>query len=383
MSSVDDPALWNNTGLQRCEVGRFKDAKQLLQTAHRLDPNCGDILVNLGFTHGRMNQQDPEERCYRLAAQDASARSTALKNLGLLRLAQGRLQEGWALHHQRETHPILQALHWRGPNERLDSPLLVWNDGGQGDLLQFCRYLPPLIAAGQAIRLAIQNELIPLIKNWLPVEQPELMEIIAFGEDMLRGADRHVPVMSICRLMDPHLRQASQCDQAYLKQPKTDPHRLIINRPRRTRERRIGLCWASNRGDRSLYHSKSIPLELLIRKVPWRSRDQLISLQRGERKERQRWRHRFEAELPDEADWSTTARWLLSCDLVISADTALAHLSGALGIPVVVVLPRPADWRWSYGIQGRRWYPRCTTIQQVDCGDWNSVLPQLNAQLFS
>ena len=168
------------------------------------------------------------------------------------------------------------------------------------------------------------------------------------------------------------------CNEAYMRDPMPPKSNPVRELPP---GRRIGLCWGTNPGDPSLYKQKSIPLELLLDGIRWHANDHRISLQRGEHQDRRQWRSAFAAELPDTADWCETGRWILSCDLVISADTAVAHLCGALGIPVLVVLPFHPDWRWRYGSNPCRWYRSCTTLEQQRLGDWASLLPELNQAL--
>ncbi len=377
---LNEAARWNDQGLKSLEQGNLLQARKQLRAAHLLSPQDGRVLVNLGFSFHARNQLQAAERCCRLALNsgDSGTVRSATKNLAFLRLEQKDLFDGWFWYQKQLQDQNLIRHQWRGLDDSDSHLLLVWNDMGQGDAIQFCRYLPQLIATGYRIRLAVQPELIPLMRHWLPVVAPEHLEVVNSDADAWNGIERFITVLNLCRLLDPTLNQAANCNHPYLSLQKD---RLDNPLPPLPPGRRIGICWASNPGDPSLYQRKSIPLASLLDGLTRLEHDQLISLQRGEHTSRHQHRPAFAAELPDSADWCTTAQWILGCDVVISVDTAVAHLAGALGVPVIVLLPWVKDWRWHYGRQGQRWYPRCTTIQKTALNDWSSVFKELNAFL--
>ena len=244
---------------------------------------------------------------------------------------------------------------------------MVWNDVGQGDAIQFSRYLPQLLERGLSLRFAVQPNLIPLFRKTLPVA----IELIPHHGAPWEGADAHLPLMGLMRLLDPELHWGSCHQEAYLW-GSSEAAALPASR-----RGRLGLCWRSNPEDRSLYASKSMPLDVLLQHPGWRGpldRLDLISLQRGALAEKKRWAAGFAAILPEEADWLSTAAWIASCDWVLSVDTAVAHLAGAMGKPVLVLLPWMDDWRWRYGKQGQRWYRQCWTARQPAPLDWRGAL---------
>ena len=165
----------NAQGLRALEKGNLSQAQRLFQEAHLLAPHDGRVLVNLGFSFHARNQPQAEERCCRLALKsgDVNAYRSASKNLAFLHLKQGNLSTGWFWYAQQLLEPSLIRHQWTGLDAPVPHPLLVWNDMGQGDAIQFCRYLPPLIAAGYHIRLAVQPAMIPLLSTSLPVAAPQ------------------------------------------------------------------------------------------------------------------------------------------------------------------------------------------------------------------
>lgn len=250
---------------------------------------------------------------------------------------------------------------------------MIWNDVGQGDALQFCRYLPALERQGITVTLAVQPELIPLFEQLGPIQGP----VISRDGQPWRKAERHLPLMGLPLAVDPDLRVGPHDLEPYFHLPpeqQSCPEALL----KLPAGRRIGLCWASNPGDPSLYPIKSVSLGLLL-ETSWQLNDQLISLQRGELTSKEEHREQLAAVLPETADWVETARWINHCDLVITVDTAVAHLAGGLGRPVVVLLPWLPDWRWNYGERGKQWYRYCWTLRQPAGGDWRGAVARLGA----
>ena len=361
----NDPAFYNDAGLVSLCEAHPQHASQSFKKAFVGAPDQLGLLVNLGLALQQCGNVAAAERSYWLASERRDCRGSALKNLGFLKLWQGEACSGWELHHQRFQSPELMARHWQG--ETLSSPLLVWNDVGQGDALQFSRFLPPLQRRGIRLAFAVQKSLIPLFRQTLPTD----IRLLDRDTAPWLTASHHLPLMGLMRLLDPGLHWCPNYVQPYLS-----PCLRAPSLPRRSAPR-IGLCWASNPADRSLYRSKSMPLATLMHHPQWQAAlkgMELVCLQRGEHTERQCWRNHFADVLPDSADWLETARWIESCDWVLSVDTAVAHLSGGLGKPVLILLPWMHDWRWRYGQQGQRWYAECWTATQPSSGDWRGAL---------
>lgn len=361
----DNPTFYNDTGLSALCEAQPQDACHWFKRAFVLAPDQLGLLVNLGLALHQCGDASAAERSYALASHRPDCRGSALKNLGFLKLWQGEPHIGWELHHQRFQNPELMARHWTG--ESLSSPLLVWNDVGQGDALQFSRFLFTLQQRGIDVSFAVQQSLVPFFRQTLPAD----IQLVDRDTAPWSTALHHLPLMGLIRLLDPGLNWSVDCSHPYLR-----PSLRSSPLPRSSKPR-LGLCWASNPADPSLYRSKSMPLEFLMEHPKWRAmltRVELVSLQRGQQAERLRWAHRFTALLPDTAGWLETACWIESCDLVLSVDTAVAHLAGGMGKPVLVLLPWIHDWRWRYGQQGQRWYSHCWTAPQPGSGNWSGAL---------
>ena len=220
---------------------------------------------------------------------------------------------------------------------------------GLGDTLQFARYLPALRRRAAHVTVEIQPELIPLVA-------------------LIGGADRLVP-------FDPAApRPAGPCDLEIMElshalrlAPRPIPY-LPVPRPASTRPPRIGLCWQAHLGgwrpERSM--SASLAAELLIDGIAWQS------LQKG-------------ADLPSmtpcPSELSETAHVIAGLDLVITVDTMVAHLAGAIGTPVWLLLDTQPDWRWAEPQRGSWWYPSVRKYRQERAGDWGPPLRAIATDL--
>ena len=317
--SLENPAALNQAGLEALCQAEPWHAQRLFQRAFVAAPTELGLLVNVRLALQQTGRDQAASRSYMAASQQPSCRGSALKNLGFLKLWQGEPVAGWDLHHQRFNQPELMARHWQG--EPVDTPLVVWNDVGQGDAIQFSRYLPLLVRRGLRVHLAVQPNLIPLFAANLPAG----ITVISHHDAPWEQADAHLPLMGLMRQLDADLGWGSNHVQPYLT---ADGEANDL--PPRSGRGRLGLCWRSNPEDRSLYLSKSMPLAALWGHAGWQEPLEhldLISLQRGAQAEHRQWASRFAAVLPERAGWLHTARWIASCDWVLSVDTAVAHLA--------------------------------------------------------
>ncbi len=223
---------------------------------------------------------------------------------------------------------------------------------GLGDTLQFCRYLPALRRRAAGVTLEVQPDLLPLMP-------------------LVGGPDRMVP-------FDPaHPLPPSECALEIMElahalriAPEPAPY-LVVPRPDPARDHgglRAGLCWRAQAGwrpQRSMNQDAAAALACL-RGVAWQS------LQKG-------------TALPGMAacpeDLPETARIIAGLDLVITVDTMVAHLAGAIGVPVWLLLDTAPDWRWRAGGRGSVWYRGVRKYQQIVPGDWTGPLRAVTADL--
>jgi hypothetical protein len=289
----------------------------------------------------------------------------------------GRFEEGWKEFEWRwKTKQTSGGLRdfsaplWSGEPIG-DRVILLHAEQGLGDTLQFCRYVP-LIASGARVVLEVQAPLVRLLSRL-----PGIMEIVARG-DNLPSFDLHCPLLSLPRALGTTL-ETIPAATPYLA---ADPARAANWRDRLTGldGLRVGLVWAG--GQRLAQQNiaagrrRSIALDTMA-PLGGVSAVSFISLQKGEpaaqttNPPRGMALHDFTADLHDFED---TAALVTNLDLVISVDTAVAHLAGALGKPVWLLNRFDTDWRWLLNRDDSPWYPTLRQFRQPSPGDWNTVI---------
>ncbi|MDR3450904.1 MAG: tetratricopeptide repeat protein [Alphaproteobacteria bacterium] len=338
-------------------AGDLVNAHRAARNAEKADPDwppltLGNILKNAGY---------PEQA----AAQFARTRALqphfaeAAGSEAIARLQSGDMERGWSLWEQRpDLAAELAALpFWQGQKT---GTLLVYEDQGLGDALHFARYLPALRARVERLVLRLK---------------PALLRLFAenFPDIGCVSTDEPAPAAEArCRL--------SSLPFFFATRPDSIPPApyLIANIARRAlwqgklrgmQGPRIGIAWAGNGHFRN-DAARSIPFAQAATLFD-AGRGHLVSLQKG------REPVDFFDAAPQLEDFADTAALIAELDLVISVDTATAHLAGALGKPVFIALPFDADWRWLLGREDSPWYPAARLFRQTYPGDWAPVLARL------
>ncbi|WP_419730059.1 tetratricopeptide repeat protein [Lichenicola sp.] len=372
----------NLSGALRSQI-RLGKSLHHARRAVALAPELAAAHCALGATLRALGQLDeaidPLRRAVALQPDDAEVHSDLAGAL----LARGDMSEGWRSYEWRSrTRHMLAGQRdfgvpqWRG-EEAVGRTLLIHAEQGFGDTLQFCRYASMAAARGLRVILEVQKPLVRLLGTLPGVEQ-----VLARGE-ALPDIDLHRPMLSLPLAFATTLWSVPG-DGAYLR---ADPVQVTHWQARfpadQIRSSRIGLLWAGNA------YAGSPKLALLNRR---RSLDpaglepllalpglQFFSLQ-----------HDSEAMLPpgplidvmsEMSDFADTAALIATLDLVISVDSAVAHLAGALGKPVWLLDRFDPCWRWMTGRTDSPWYPTLRIFRQPQPGDWHSVLADVVAEL--
>jgi hypothetical protein len=354
----------------------------------RLEPSFTQARLNIGVALAVLERWEEAleqmQETVRIEPQSAEAHH----NLSSILLRLGHLEEGFAEYEWRRrldlTKPYLRPFRqppWEGGDLRGKS-VLLYDEQGLGDALQFSRYVPLVMERGARVYLEVAAELVRLLE--LSFGGPALHiipRVPSFpGVAGLPETDYQAPLMSVAHILGttlatipatvPYLRG----DPAQVKQWSARLASLAAPR--------VGLVWAG-RPQNQLDHVRSISLERLA-PLADAARVTFVSLQKGEA-ERQVAApppgmviHDVTAELYDLAD---TAAFIDSLDLVITVDTAVAHLAGALGKPVWMMSRRHSDWRWLIGRDDSPWYPTMRVFRQPRHGDWDSVIATVAAEL--
>jgi tetratricopeptide (TPR) repeat protein len=370
---------YNNMGIALQALGRYEEAVASYRQALAIKPDNADAYNNLGLALRSLNRHAEALGCFEIAQAIKPDHVDAQLGEGLVRLALGDYAAGWRKYVWR--HLTANFSHgkkrpaqplWLGNWDISGKTLLLHGEQGLGDTIMFARYVPQVAQRGAKIILAVQRPL------------AALMSTLA-GVTTVRAQGEPVPPFDgFCPL--PTLPLAFQTkvetiptDVPYLSAPadrvaKWRPIMEALPRPR------IGLMWA---GAVSPIYRRSIPLRLLLPLLQSREFG-FVALQK---------------EVPDEdaplldstgmatflgerqADLADAAAMISLLDLVITIDTSVAHVAGAMGKPTWVMLPFSSDWRWFLGRADTPWYPTARLFRQPTPGDWESVVTQVATAL--
>lgn len=369
----------SNRGKVLNELGRPELALDSLDRALALAPRNADACNTRGCALAALGRDVEALDSYDQALAINSAFTEARWNKSLVLLRQGDFREGWELHTACPEYQSPKALRrfpaapaWDG-TESLDGKILLLHaDQGYGDVIQYCRYAPLLRSRGARIILEVPKPLRSLMQSL------EGVDILATWGDKPPAFDLHCPFSNLPGAFRADLESIPRTTP-YLC---TDPERMAFWAKRLGRRAglRAGLVWSGNPGHQQ-DRNRSIPLTLL---APLKDTGiEFVSLQKEVRANDVplidslcRWH--FDAEL---SDFSDTAALISQLDIVISVDTAVAHLAGALGVPVWILLPLVPDWRWMISRTDSPWYPTARLFRQTLRGQWDTVIQAVRREL--
>jgi Tfp pilus assembly protein PilF len=366
-------------------MNRMSEALAAGQEAVRLAPESQDNLVNLSLVFTDLDERDRSIACLLRALglnpSHADARLALAQNL----LARGELEPGWIEYEWRnETEagrgqlPRITSAPWNGMRIPGGKILLI-GDQGYGDTIQFARYIPYVAERCDQVILGCSAEMAPLLSRIPGVG------VCCHRWNEIPGHAAHTRLSSLAGLFHTRL-ETIPATIPYLT---PDPIRVAAWADRLRRQfpqdrRRIGIAW-TGRPTHPNDRRRSIRLSRLTPLARTRSAC-FVSLQKP--------LPAVDAEamqaFPGLADWSSlltdfeeTAALIANLDLVLTVDTAMGHLTGALGKPVWILLPKASDWRWLLDRPDSPWYPTARLFRQRTPGSWEPVIQEVATTLAS
>lgn len=372
-------------------LAMYNHLDEALRTYHSIldiSPDNEAVLYNIAYTlkkRGDIQQALPYYyRVLELNPDNAEAHFS----LSLAYLITGNMQDGWKEYEWRwhrngfESRTFVQPM-WQGESLQ-GKTLFIHAEQGLGDTFQFIRYALIAKNQGAIIIAAVQDALVPLLSLC-----PYIDKVISLSSP-IPPFDYHIPLMSmplICKTRlesipqtIPYLYADEQLVSYWKDSLAQDPNI------------KIGICWQGNPNYstpflRHAVAAKSIELASFapLASIPGIS---LYSLQRisGTEQLSQIGQHFVLHHFDDDFDnkhgrFMDTAAVMKNLDLIITIDTSICHLAGGLGVPVWLMLPKPADWRWLLDRTDTPWYPTMRLFRQQTAGDWNSVIATITREL--
>jgi len=400
-------------GLALMALRRFGEAHGVFERAVQLQPANALARLNLGNALFQLRKLDAAAACFRelLATTEGDASvhmnlAVALRDMGRLRealahfdravvlrpawgealmgrayclLAMGNLERGWAEHEHRLADPEVPwaqrdfgCPRWNGFAPLAGRSILVWAEQGLGDAIHFSRYASELGKLGARVVLEVHRPLVKLLRKL-----EHVAEVRPFSRASA-GCDFHCALMSL-----PHLFTTRgdmiEWPSAYLAPEHAAKSRWAAHMA--AGKLNVGLAWSGN----PMYlndHNRSMPLHSLLAALP--PQVQWWCVQKDVREGDARVLEGLMAiERPSLGDFDDTAGLVANLDAVVTVDTSVAHLSGALGRPTFIVLPYAAEWRWQTRRSDTPWYECARLFRQPSPGDWESPLSEVAAAVVA
>ena len=378
----DYAEAYNNLGNTMRNLGNYGESLACYEQALKLKPSYADAHNNKGITLSEMGRLDEAVESYTRCIKLRPMHIDAHMNRALTWLRKGDYAQGWAAYEWRwrkravSGKPLVQPL-WNGFPLK-GRRILLFTEQGLGDTIQFIRYAPILKAQGATVQLECPEKLLKILERCEGVDQ-----VIQQGKD-LPDHDVYAPLMTIPGLVDTALENIP----AVVPYVHTDPE--LVERWGRelgnVREFKVGINWQGNAkygGDRH----RSIPLSSFkaLSKVPGA---RLYSLQKHFGAEQL-------AALGDEFEivdlgprldeqsgpFMDTAAVMKNLDLFVTSDTSVAHLAGALGVPVWMAVSATPGWQWMTGRDDCPWYPTMRFFRQERPLVWDPVFERIAHEL--
>jgi len=367
-----EPEFHNNRGLALAADQRLPEAIAAFHHALSLKPDHVTAWNNLGLALQADGDVDGAVAAYRQGLALAPGFAALHWNLAMALLLQGRYDEGWPEYEWRERTPEFapflpaQTIRRYDGTEPPGQTILLQAEQGLGDAIQMLRFAQRVARRGHRVIAAVPEPL-----HDLAATAPDIAGTCATGI-VPTGATAQIPLMSLPALLGVSLADVTPAGP-YLVADATRVARARAAVERAAgRNLRVGIAWAGAPGN-TLNHRRSLPLAqclplLAIEGVTW------FSLKRaGECFAPDDARHTARlVELDLRNDFDDLAALIASLDLVVSVDTSLAHLAGALGKPLWVLLARVPDWRWLLDRKDSPWYPSARLFRQRTAGDWSA-----------
>ena len=373
----------NNLGIVLMDRGDLDLVIAAYERALAIKPDYAEAHNNLGYALQEKGKLDLAIVAYERALAIKPDYADAQWNLSLALILLGNYKKGWPLYESRITKKINNGKYyifdkplWQGEFIGKGTKMLICSEQGFGDFIQFCRYLVMLKDIGPELELIVE------------VPRPLLNIISSLDCTMtLVGKGDKLPEFDVyCHLMSLPLAFGTTVETIPNRTPYiyTDSNKLQTwrNKLGPQGRPRVGLVWSGS-AKHSRDQNRSLKLDQLsnlisIHSIEWHS------LQKEYREHDQY----FLANAPEISqhqdalrDFSDTAALVECMDLIISVDTSVAHLAGALGKPVWILLPFAPDYRWLLDREDTPWYPTARLFRQSNIGEWQSVIDHVTSQV--
>ncbi|MEI9925820.1 MAG: tetratricopeptide repeat protein [Bradyrhizobium sp.] len=375
------PDTCNNIGAILQTYGRDEEALVWFDKALALKPDYMTVLSNKASSLQQVHRFDEAAAIYRYIKTIDPGYALADWDLSLIDMRAGNFEAGWAGRESRwkaheVNYPKFSQPMWLGAEDIAGKTILICSDEGIGDSIQFARYVPMVAARGARVILVVTDAAYPLLSAL-----PGVSECFRKSDKEFPAFDMHCPTSSLPLAFGTRL-DTIPADIPYLPDPAPDRVQAWEDRLGPRGKLRVGLVWSGN-PVHSNDHNRSVPLQKFSRLLDVDV--SFVSLQKGAKPADQEFLAQTGIiDLTSElTDFNETAALIRCLDLVITVDTSVAHLAGALGCPTWILLPYTPDYRWLLDRDDSPWYPTARLFRQTAARDYAQVLDRVRGELLA
>lgn len=380
-----------NEGARLIESDPYKSQKTIGRVLS-IEPGISEGWFNLAIALHEQRKIESAIKAYEIALERSNKPlKEARNNLAQDLLLSGNMKEGWKLYEQRldisktnfQVYDELYGTAWRGfKDNRKCTHLQVIAEQGLGDTIQFCRLMKLLEQKNIKASLFCQDSLVSLLRSSTTIKSVKL------------SLKNHVKHTRWCALMSlPYILELDVTEdlngQPYIQLDEKHIEKWRSKFKRKKKHKLIGIHWQGNPDFEKKTYSKgrSIPYKY-FKKLSEIENVEFLSLQKGKGKEQMESNIglRFvdgQKEFDETMNFEDTAGALANCDLLISADSSVVHLAGAMGIPVWVLLKWVPEWRWGLSSSKSIWYNSARLLRQTRKNDWEGVMSVVKDELIN
>lgn len=380
----DNAALWSNYGNLLNKMSRYDEANQAHDKALTIAPNDAGFWYNAGTVAFFRSQPDIALNYYEQCLKHDPKHVKAQWNKAICHLHLGQYKEGFEHYETRLTlHPEVKHLrqgHYWQQQDLTNKTILLTTEQGFGDTIQFLRFILILKQKHHNLTVILECQA-PLVKLF---QQQEFIDAVIERGNKMVHFNYYYPLMSLAYALKPepidYLKQPAYLD---VDLPQQWQFIQLISNLRRNKDFKVGYVWKS----KAKPYDRSCPLFEIAKLAQQLPHIQFYSLQFGEDANEISDNHLDISLKPANnlgqycQNFEDTAVLMKEMDLIISVDSAPAHLAGALGIPCWVLLLEYADWRWLLNTNESPWYQSIKLIRQKEQHQWQSVFEAVFSQL--
>ncbi len=375
----NDSAVHNNIGNLLRNLGDTDGAIRHLSHSIKLNPLYADAYSNIGAVYKELKDYDTAIVYYKKALELNPEHTNANFDMSLIELSYGNYRSGWKRYeHRLKMAELLSKTYkyktpmWSG-EDLYGKTIILQNEQGFGDNIMFIRYVPKFLDMGAKVIIRTRPELVKLFETIEGVTG-----VYSEDEDTMPEHDFYIPLLSCAFRFGTELDTIpSSFPYLYSKKEQLD---IGIDGSKTN----IGIVWSSSRTNKDFknkYIGITNYIELLnIKKTKW------FSLQAGD-DAAQIAKEGLENKIVDLSsmltDFSITAAIIDALDIVVTTDTSVAHLCGAMNKEAYVLVPKPADWRWMQDGDSTPWYPSLKIFRQTQKGSWKEPILAIKRELSS